>query len=133
MNTMPTITKEYKETLGKRLKELRTTYGYTQSQVSDYLNMDQSNYSKIEHGKRHLKCLSQYLRLSDLYGCTLEYILCEDDNYEPLRITGGKSIDLEIIAQMNITMNYLKMLRKIRKLEEIRKHNDNYIDKMEDF
>lgn len=103
--------------MGKRLKELRKTYGFTQTQVADYLGIDQSNYSKIEHGKRRLNKMHQLKDLSNLYGCTEEYLLCESDEYTPNKISGADGVDLNVIAQMNSTMNYLKLLRQMQSNE----------------
>ena len=37
---------------GERIKNLREEHKYTQKQVADFLEIDQSNLSKIELGKR---------------------------------------------------------------------------------
>ena len=37
--------------IGKRIKHIRLIHGDTQKVVADILNVDQSNYSKYEHGK----------------------------------------------------------------------------------
>lgn len=122
------------EQIGQRLRRLRTEQGYTTTQVADYLGIDQSNYSKIEHGKRRLRWLSQYRKLCDLYNCKIEYILCETDEHTPQRWRGTDNrTDLNIIAQCNITMNYLKLLREMQRLEDIRNLNDEYIRIMGQF
>ena len=106
--------------IGQRLKELRTTQGYTTVQVAKYLGIDQSNYSKIEHGKRILRWLSQVHKLCTLYDCTEEYMLCESDEHTHQKWNGtDRNTDLEIIAQANLTMRYLKMLRQIEKENKI--------------
>ena len=114
------LSREYKQQLGKRLKKLRKYYGYSQKQVSEFLGIDQSNYSKIERGERYIISLSKYEKLSDLYMCSVDFLLCESDDYVPyitegIHIYQSKKINLEIIAQMNSTMKYLKMLRKIER------------------
>ena len=102
--------------IGQRLKELRTTQGYTQKQVADYLGIDQSNYSKMEHGKRKLTKLSMLQKLCTLYQCTQEHILYGTEEHTHQEWTGtDKNTDLNIIAQANTTMNHLKMLRGIQK------------------
>lgn len=41
--------------MGKYLHELRLSHGYSLKKVSDYLNIDISLLSKIEHGERQLQ------------------------------------------------------------------------------
>ncbi len=44
--------------LGARLKELRVKNSITQSQLAEYLGVDQSYISKFESGQRQLSVLS---------------------------------------------------------------------------
>ena len=38
--------------LGKRIKELRTAKGFKQREIADFLDMERSNYTRIESGKQ---------------------------------------------------------------------------------
>ena len=38
--------------LGKRIKELRTAKGLKQREIADFLDMERSNYTRIESGKQ---------------------------------------------------------------------------------
>lgn len=105
--------------VGQRLKQLREEHSYSQTQVAEYLGIDQSNLSKIERGERNFK-LSSLIKLCSLYNCSQEYILCRSDEYDKSDIAfraDGK-VDLNVIAIANETMNDLKMLRKIKKMNE---------------
>ena len=105
--------------VGQRLKQLREEHSYSQTQVAEYLGIDQSNLSKIERGERNFK-LSSLIKLCSLYNCSQEYILCRSDEYDKSEIafrTDGK-VDLNVIAIANETMNDLKLLRKIKKMNE---------------
>lgn len=105
--------------VGQRLKQLREEHSYSQTQVAEYLGIDQSNLSKIERGERNFK-LSSLIKLCSLYNCSQDYILCRSDEYDKSNIafrTDGK-VDLNVIAIANETMNDLKMLRKIKKMNE---------------
>ena len=105
--------------VGQRLKQLREEHSYSQTQVAEYLGIDQSNLSKIERGERNFK-LSSLIKLCSLYNCSQDYILCRSDEYDKSDIafrTDGK-VDLNVIAIANETMNDLKMLRKIKKMNE---------------
>lgn len=125
-------TQEQIDKMGERLRELRLTYGFTQQQVADYLEIDQSHYSKIEHGKRYIRTLHQLEDLCDLYDCTQDYLLLRNDDYTPQEWVGvDNGLDIGVIAQMNTTMRYLKMLRKVEEVAELRRLNTVYIETME--
>lgn len=107
--------------IGERIKNLREENGYSQTQVAEYLGIDQSNLSKIERGERKFK-LGLLKKLCLLYNCSQDYILCRSDEYDKNTISfrsDGKA-DLKVIAKVNETVNYLKLLRKIEK-----RNNDN--------
>lgn len=57
-----------------RIKELREDNDLTQKQVSDYLKIDQSNYSKIELGKVYLKD-DILIKLAKYYCTSIDYLL----------------------------------------------------------
>lgn len=99
---------------GERIKSLREQHKYTQKQVADYLEIDQSNYSKIELGKRKIS-IDLIERLCSLYNCSEEYILGESDDYTPSNISFRKNrkMDLNVVAQINETMSYLNMLSEL--------------------
>lgn len=99
---------------GERIKTLREEHKYTQKQVADFLEIDQSNLSKIELGKRTIS-MDLIEELCSLFNCSEEYILGESDKYNPSNIAfrKNKKIDLNIIAQINETMNYIKLLREL--------------------
>ena len=99
---------------GERIKNLREEHKYTQKQVADFLEIDQSNLSKIELGKRTIS-MDLIEKLCSLYNCSEEYILGESNEYIPSNIAFRKNrkMDLNVIAQINGTMNYIKMLREL--------------------
>lgn len=99
---------------GERIKNLREQHKYTQKQVADFLEIDQSNLSKIELGKRTIS-MDLIEELCSLFNCSEEYILGESDEYTPSNIAfrKNKKMDLNVIAQINETMNYIKMLREL--------------------
>lgn len=45
-------TKDIREVLGKRVRALRLTRGWTQVEMADFLAMDRSYLSEIETGKK---------------------------------------------------------------------------------
>ena len=97
---------------GETLKQLRTVNGFTQEQIGDYLGVDQSLVSKIEHGERGLN-LTILEKLCNLYDIT-DIKLLENDltDYTPLNIQ-GEVVDLNAIAKMNEIKNDLELLRRL--------------------
>lgn len=57
-----------------RIKELREDNDLTQKEVSEYLEIDQSNYSKIEKGKQYLKD-EILIKLANYYCTSIDYLL----------------------------------------------------------
>ena len=99
-------------TVGAILKKLREDNGYSQRQIAEYLEIDQSNLSKIENNKRKLNwSLSE--KILSLYNCTPEYLLGKTDSYEKRKIAfkSGKDMDLNVISRMNILAKDLSILR----------------------
>lgn len=95
-----------------RLKQLRKLHNYTQKQLADYLGIDQSNFSKIENGKRNLN-LTLANKICYLYGCSHEYLLGLSDDYNVNKVVTRKSnsnMDLEAVAKVNEVMDHLTLL-----------------------
>lgn len=65
-----------------RLKELRTKKGLSQIRVQIETGIDQSDYSKIENGKRY-PTYDQARQLSFLFDTSLDYIYGLTDETKP--------------------------------------------------
>ncbi len=100
--------------IGKNLKELRRENGYTQEQVSKYLEITQSNLSKIENGDRNFN-MTLLEKLCLLYNCSPEYLLGQTDFHEKTSIAfrSDEKVDLNVVAKMNEITGFLKLLRKL--------------------
>lgn len=98
----------------ERLKELRNQNKYTQKQVANYLDMDQSYLSKIESGERNINDVC-FDKLCLLYKCSSDYLLGESDEYEIPKASfrADEKVDLFAIAKMNQVMGHLKVLREL--------------------
>lgn len=57
-----------------KIRELREDNDYKQSFIAEYLNMSQTNYSKIELGRLCLS-INDLIKLSKLYKVSTDYIL----------------------------------------------------------
>lgn len=67
-----------------RLKELREDKDLYQKDIADFLNIDQSNYSKYELEKVNIPI--EYLRkLADFYNTSIDYILYRTDTRIPYK------------------------------------------------
>lgn len=73
-----------KERIGKQLKELRLSRGWTQQYVSEYVNLSRSAISNIESGKRALT-LSTLKRFCELYNIDISYFGMETESYSELQ------------------------------------------------
>ena len=63
---------------GERVQHLRLQHGYTQEEFSSALNIDRSNVSRIESGRRSCS-LDLLVQLSDIFGVTLDYLVFGQD------------------------------------------------------
>ena len=93
----------------KRFKELREYSKLSQSQMAEFLNVDQSYISKFETGERRIG-VDILEKACNLFGCTLKYFEDEKVKYAPMSIAFRANTlqaeDLEAIAEINkITLN----------------------------
>ncbi len=65
-----------------RIKDLREDHDLTQQQVSDYLKMKQSQYSRYERGVRDIPT-DILIALAKLYETSTDYILGLTNNLKP--------------------------------------------------
>ncbi len=92
------------ELIGKRFSELRTQSGFTQNQLAEFLNVDQSYISKCEKNERQFS-LDVLEKAAELFGCGLDYFTDEFSELVEMPVAlRAKSItidDLNTIAAMN--------------------------------
>lgn len=92
------------KTIGERVKALRKESKLSQSDIANYLNLDQSNISKIESGERSLSTGSLE-KLANLFGCPVGYFINNNHDYQPisfsLRAKNISRSDFEAIADIN--------------------------------
>ena len=65
-----------------RLKKLRKERGFTQLKVQHLTGIDQSDYSKLENGHRHLT-FEQCKRLALAFDTSMDYLAGLTDNPQP--------------------------------------------------
>lgn len=67
----------------KRIHDLRDQKHLTMKDVADALNISQEVYGEYELGKADLPT-EQLIKLSELYGVSIDYILCITEKPERL-------------------------------------------------
>lgn len=106
------------ENIGDRLYLIRKMHKCSQSQVAKAIGMDQSNYSKMEKGKRRVRP-STVRKLSILYGCPEEVLLGKTDEWVP---EYSLHEDLTVDELSHMTLHEIAEIltlkdRQIRKLQ----------------
>ena len=90
--------------VGERFSELRNRSGFTQKQLAEYLDVDQSYISKCEKNERQFSA-DILEKAAELFGCTMDYFVnesCEFANMPTaLRSKSLNTEDLSTIAAMN--------------------------------
>lgn len=59
---------------GKHIQQLRIQHGHTQEEFAKTLNIDRSNLSRIESGRRGCS-LDLLVQISSIFGVTLDYLV----------------------------------------------------------
>ena len=96
-----------KDTLSKRLVQLRTERGWTQSDLVEKMYLSQRTISHIEKGD----CtLSNLIQLADLYEVSADYLLGR--SAERRFITLG--LDLFTAAEKEILLKHLKLSNALK-------------------
>ena len=72
-----------------RLKELRKARGYSQVKIQMLTGIDQSDYSKIESGKRNMS-FEQCRRLAKALETSMDYLAVLTDDSAPYPPAGRK-------------------------------------------
>ena len=92
------------ELVGKKVKDLRDQSGLNQSQLAEYLNVDQSYVSKCEKGERQFS-VDILDKAAELFGCSMDYFVNESSEFVQMPIAlRAKNItveDLNTIAAIN--------------------------------
>lgn len=73
-----------KQNLPTRLRWLREYYGYSQKQISEFLEISQPYYSMIEKGTRPIKSVEKMEKLANLYCCSLGFLIGKENEFHPL-------------------------------------------------
>ncbi|MFC2021365.1 helix-turn-helix domain-containing protein [Chloroflexota bacterium] len=106
------------KTIGKRLRTVRESTGFTQEQVAKYLDTKREIISYIETGARPVSTL-MLRKFADLYGYKFSYFVDESIKEEgpqvsmAFRVSDLSDSDLPIIAQVKKVALNLDSLYKL--------------------
>ncbi len=104
--------------IGQRLATVRTSLGFTQKQVANYLGTAREGISYLESGARPVTTAT-LIKLSDLYGYRVSYFIDESDTDETpnvaiaFRTSDLSESDLTIIAEVKRIASNLCSLYKL--------------------
>lgn len=70
-------------TIGKRIKELRIQYGYTQSELAEMLNVEKSNISKWESGV-YEPSKDLIIKIGEIFNVSVDYLLKNNNFSKPI-------------------------------------------------
>jgi transcriptional regulator with XRE-family HTH domain len=101
-------------TIGEKIKQVRKEKGLQQKAVALEIGLDQSNYNKIENGRRE-PSVEVLQKLSVIFGVTVDDLLNPDNN-QPSPVT---------VEDKTVT-------EKIRLIEQLEDEDKNVIYKMLD-
>ncbi|MET3937220.1 repressor LexA [Paenibacillus sp. PvP094] len=69
--------------MGERIKELRSTRGYTQNQMAELLDMNPANFSSYERNKS-IPPSDRLAKIADILGTSTDYLTCRTEIQLPI-------------------------------------------------
>lgn len=78
----PVIRMRYEIMRFETIRDLRIDNGYTQKEIAEYLHIKQNTYSQYEIGVLNYP-ISVLMKLADLYGVSVDYLLGRTDEKTP--------------------------------------------------
>ena len=92
------------EKSGGRIQQLRIQHGYTQEEFAKTLNIDRSNLSRVESGRRGCS-LDLLVQLSSTFGVTLDYLVFGQDKPDWITVDSRDRIKAgleQLISQLEV-------------------------------
>lgn len=105
----------HRMTVGEKIKQLRKDKGLQQKTVATDVGLDQSNYNKVENGKRE-PSVEVLQKLSVILGVTVNELLNPDNKQQPTPV----AVEDKTVSE------------KIRLVEQLEEEDKNVIYKMLD-
>lgn len=104
--------------IGQRIKEARENKNLTQSDLSEYLQMDQSQFSKIERGKI-MPTLLQIIEISKTLHRSIDWFVFGVDVFEPAKASESTVEQPDLYKEMYIlSSKNAGLLQEINNLKD---------------
>lgn len=107
--------------VGRNLKLLREANGFTQQQMSSFLDINRSTYANYETGEREIP-LDILEKAASVFGTELDVLFEEDeDAVKSMLVCAFRADNLsaedmhEVAAFKSLVLNYLKINRLLEK------------------
>lgn len=79
--------------IGAKIRERRLALGYTQDYLANYLDIDSSHISNVEHGRCKVS-LTAIVGIANALDCSIDYFLSSEYNNETV------PVDSEIMSKL---------------------------------
>ncbi|MDE5932367.1 MAG: helix-turn-helix domain-containing protein [Lachnospiraceae bacterium] len=91
--------------IGAKIRERRLALGYTQDYLANYLDIDSSHISNVEHGRCKVS-LTAIVGIANALDCSIDYFLSSEYNNETVPVDSEimnklKQCDLEKKKQIS--------------------------------
>ena len=105
--------------IGKQLRKLRLKRGLTINVLTGLVDMDPSNYLRLENAKNSNPSLDTLCKLAKFHGVSVNYFLQEYAKDVPLKKTFSEEQVLKVLRKMptDVRLSCLQFLRKLVKIE----------------
>lgn len=100
--------------MSERIKERRTTLGYTQEELGNKLGLQKSAIAKYENGRVENLKRSVILKMAEALGCTPSYLMGYDD-------TSDNAVKIPVLGRVAAGIPY-EAIENITEWEEIPSH-----------
>lgn len=93
--------------IGVKIRERRSAKGYTQDYLANYLDVDTSHISNIEHGRCKVS-LTALVGIANALDCSVDYFLVSEYKNEEL------PVDTELVKKLqNCDIEKMKQISRI--------------------
>lgn len=109
--------------LGNKLKELRKSFGMTQDDIAELLEMSRTSFSKYENGAANPP-LAVMRKLSAIYNVPIEYLIHDEHNVMVFNTNkDGEEPDPNNLVKYfsELTVEERKLIMKMRLMEKVKK------------
>ena len=104
----------------KRFKELRNKNGLTQSQIAEFLGVDESYISKCEKNEKRFS-RDMLEKAAELFGCSVEYFFTDESPESELMPVALKARSVNNVEDLKAVAAINKIALNLRFMEDLLK------------